>query len=193
MFNERNIHICRFVEGRQVQRAKLYIRGTQKALGNREKCRKSGELADDGKQRTVFSMHYNNKGSKSLVSRRVTRWSCTYTSWLERRASWSETWSGHAAGVVSSMEWWAIYHEWRSFIRIQHRPTASRTCHCVHENRRLYGGKVYDLAQKNSDTSDMTPTGGDVYLSFFRPRSLESFLKGISLASCLRVIRSKIA
>ncbi|KOX67307.1 hypothetical protein WN51_09882 [Melipona quadrifasciata] len=68
-------------------------------------------------------------------------------------------WSGHAAGVVSSMEWWAIYHEWRSFIRIQHRPTASRTCHCVHENRRLYGGKVYDLAQKNSDTSDMTPTG----------------------------------
>lgn len=35
-------------------------------------------------------------------------------------------------------------------------------------------------SDKKSDTSDMTPTGGDVYLSFFRPRSLESFLKGIS-------------
>lgn len=51
--------------------ARLYIRGTQKAAKGIEKCRKSGEVADDGKQRTVFSMHYNNKGrSHSLLDRR---------------------------------------------------------------------------------------------------------------------------
>lgn len=42
---------------------------------------------------------------------------------------------------------------------------------------RLYGGKVYDLTKK-SDTSDVTPTGGDVYLHSF-VRTLETLLKGI--------------
>lgn len=77
-------------------------------------------------------MYYNNKGrSRSLLDESF--WSCTYT-----LARWSKREVG-TAGIVPSMEWWAIYHEWRSFIRIQRPPTAPWTCHCAQEDQDYTG------------------------------------------------------
>lgn len=78
--------------------ARLYIRGTQKAARGIEKCRKSGEVADDGKQRTVFSMHYNNKGRSHSLLDSLSVWSCTYTS--SRLGLGRNAWNGHTRAHI---------------------------------------------------------------------------------------------
>lgn len=90
-----------------------------------------------------------------------------------RNVEWAHSRGRFFNGMVGDLPWMeVIYSHSASSDCIVDLPLCAG-------GRRLYGGKVYDLTKK-SDTSDMTPTGGDVYLSFFRPRSLESFLKGIS-------------
>lgn len=65
-------------------------------------------------------------------------------------------------GIVSSMEWWAIHREWRSFTRIQRSPSATWTCHCAQEDEdctRPESMIRQRLGHVRHDT-----TGGDVYL-----------------------------
>lgn len=65
-------------------------------------------------------------------------------------------------GIISSMEWWAIHREWRSFTRIQRSPTAPWTCHCAQEDEdctRPESMIRQRLGHVRHDT-----TGGDVYL-----------------------------
>ena len=65
-------------------------------------------------------------------------------------------------GIISSMEWWAIHREWRSFTGIQRSPTAPWTCHCAQEDEdctRPESMIRQRLGHVRHDT-----TGGDVYL-----------------------------
>lgn len=66
-------------------------------------------------------------------------------------------------GIVSSMEWWAIHREWRSFTRIQRSPTASWTCHCAQKDEDCTRPESM-IRQRLGHSVRHDTTGGDVYL-----------------------------
>lgn len=66
-------------------------------------------------------------------------------------------------GIVSSMEWWAIHREWRSFTRIQRSLTASWTCHCAQEDEDCTRPESM-IRQRLGHSVRHDTTGGDVYL-----------------------------